>query len=118
MVALGPGCTGVMGNDDLLVRRILECASATGERMWQLPLYPEYREHIRSDVADVKNSGIRYGGAITAGLFLQNFVEPTVRWVHLDIAGPAFYETGYGYAPKGATGVGVRTLLRFLGTLD
>ncbi len=118
MVALGPACTGVMGNDDLLVRRILECASATGERMWQLPLYPEYREHIRSDVADVKNSGIRYGGAITAGLFLQNFVEPTVRWVHLDIAGPAFYETGYGYAPKGATGVGVRTLLRFLGTLD
>ena len=118
MVALGPGCTGVMGNDDRLVRRILESATETGERMWQLPLFPEYREHIRSDVADIKNSGIRYGGAITAGLFLQEFVQPEVRWAHLDIAGPAFFEASYGYAPKGATGHGVRTLLNFLRSLS
>jgi leucyl aminopeptidase len=118
VVALGPGCTGVMGNDERFVRRILRAAAESGERMWQLPLYPEYREHIRSDVADVKNSGIRYGGAITAGLFLQEFVEPGVPWVHLDIAGPAYSESGYGYAPKGATGHGVRTLLRFLRTLS
>jgi leucyl aminopeptidase len=118
MVALGPGCTGVMGNDERFVRRILRAAAQAGERMWQLPLYPEYREHIRSDVADVKNSGIRYGGAITAGLFLQEFVEPGVPWIHLDIAGPAYYENGYGYAPKGATGHGVRTLLQFLRSLS
>jgi leucyl aminopeptidase len=85
--------------------------------MWQLPLYAEYREHIRSDVADVKNSGIRYGGAITAGLFLQEFVEPSVPWAHLDIAGPAYFESGYSYAPKGATGHGIRTLLRLLRSL-
>lgn len=114
MVALGPGCTGVMGNDERFVRRFLEAASRAGEKMWQLPLFPEYREHIRSDVADVKNSGIRYGGAITAGLFLQEFVKPSVPWIHLDIAGPAFFENGYSYAPKGATGAGVRTLLQFL----
>jgi leucyl aminopeptidase len=114
MVALGPGCTGVMGNDERFIRQLLQSASEAGEKMWQLPLFPEYREHIRSDVADVKNSGIRYGGAITAGLFLQEFVEPGVPWVHLDIAGPAYYENGYGYAPKGATGHGVRTILQFL----
>ncbi len=114
MVALGPGCTGVMGNDDHFTRRFLQAAAEAGERMWQLPLFPEYQEHIRSDVADVKNSGIRYGGAITAGLFLQEFVEPGVPWVHLDIAGPAYSENGYGYAPKGATGHAVRTLLQFL----
>jgi len=117
-VALGPGCTGVMGNDERFIRRILRASAQAGERMWQLPLYPEYREHIRSDVADVKNSGIRYGGAITAGLFLQEFVEPGVPWVHLDIAGPAYCENGYGYAPKGATGHGVRTLLQFLRSLS
>jgi leucyl aminopeptidase len=114
MVALGPGCTGLMGNDDRFIRRLLQSASQAGEKMWQLPLYPEYREHIRSDVADVKNSGIRYGGAITAGLFLQEFVEAGVPWIHLDIAGPSYYESGYNYAPKGATGHGVRTLLQFL----
>jgi leucyl aminopeptidase len=114
MVALGPGCTGVMGNNDAFVRKVLEAAGEAGERMWQLPLFPEYREHIQSDVADVKNSGIRYGGAITAGLFLQEFVKPSVAWTHLDIAGPAFFESGYVYAPKGATGHGVRTLLKLI----
>jgi leucyl aminopeptidase len=117
MVALGPGCTGVMGNNDAFARKVLEAAGAAAERMWQLPLFPEYREHIHSDVADVKNSGIRYGGAITAGLFLQEFVKPSVAWAHLDIAGPAFFENGYGYAPKGATGHPVRTLLRLMRNL-
>jgi len=117
MVALGPGCTGVMGNDERLVKRVLDAAAEAGERMWQLPLFPEYREHIRSDVADVKNSGIRYGGAITAGLFLREFVDPGVPWVHLDIAGPAYFENSYTYAPKGATGHGVRTLLGLIRSL-
>jgi leucyl aminopeptidase len=114
MVALGPACTGVMGNDERFIRLLLRSAAEAGEKMWQLPLYPEYREHIRSDVASVKNSGIRYGGAITAGLFLQEFVEPDVPWIHLDIAGPAFFENGYSYVSRGATGHGVRTLLQFL----
>ena len=118
MVALGPGCTGVLGNDDSFTRRILRASGQAGERMWQLPLFPEYREHIRSDVADVRNAGIRYGGAITAALFLQEFVEPGVPWVHLDIAGPAYSESGTGYAPKGASGHGVRTLLQFLRSLS
>jgi leucyl aminopeptidase len=118
MVALGPGCTGVMGNDERLTRRLLKAAEAAGEKLWPLPLYPEYREHIRSEVADVKNSGIRYGGAITAGLFLQEFVDPKIPWAHLDIAGPAYFENGYGYAPRGATGHPVRTLLQFLHSLS
>jgi leucyl aminopeptidase len=114
MVGLGPACTGVMGNDERFINLLLRSAAEAGEKMWQLPLYPEYREHIRSDVATVKNSGIRYGGAITAGLFLQEFVEPQVPWIHLDIAGPAFFENGYSYASRGATGHGVKTLLQLL----
>ena len=117
VVALGPGCTGVMGNNEPFIKKVLDAAGEAPERMWPLPLFPEYREHIHSDVADIKNSGIRYGGAITAGLFLQEFVKPSVAWAHLDIAGPAFFENGYGYAPKGATGHGVRTLLRLIRSL-
>jgi leucyl aminopeptidase len=117
MVALGPGCTGVMGNSEPLTGKILQAARDSAERMWPLPLFPEYREHIRSEVADVKNSGIRYGGAVTAGLFLQEFVQPGVAWAHLDIAGPSYFEHAYGYAPKGATGHGVRTLLRWIRAL-
>jgi len=82
--------------------------------MWELPLTPEYREHIRSDIADVKNTGIRWGGAITAGLFLQEFVRSGLSWTHIDIAGPAFGDKEYSYIGKGGTGAGVRTLIRYL----
>jgi leucyl aminopeptidase len=118
VVALGPMATGVMGNDRRLVGQILEAAELAGEKMWELPLYPEYREHIRSDIADVKNTGIRWGGAITAGLFLQEFVRPGLSWAHLDIAGPAFGDKEYSYIKKGGTGAGVRTLLRYLSELS
>ena len=114
VVALGPMATGVFGNHQPLVDEILKAAREAGEAMWQLPLYSEYREHIRSDVADVKNTGIRWGGAITAALFLQEFVRPGLPWAHLDIAGPAFGEKEYAYLGKGGSGVGVRTLLRLL----
>jgi leucyl aminopeptidase len=114
VVALGPMTTGVMGNDRSLVAAILQAAERAGEKMWELPLYPEYREHIRSDIADVKNTGIRWGGAITAGLFLQEFVRSGLRWAHLDIAGPAFGDKEYSYIKKGGTGAGVRTLIRYL----
>ena len=114
VVALGPMSAGVMGNDRALVGDLLKSAERAGEKMWELPLYPEYREHIRSDIADVKNTGIRWGGAITAGLFLQEFVRPDLSWAHIDIAGPAFGDKEYSYIKKGGTGAGVRTLIRYL----
>ena len=114
VVALGPMAAGIMTNDRGLADRILAAASEAGEAMWPLPLYPEYREHLKSDIADMKNTGIRWGGAITAALFLQEFVRPGLSWAHLDIAGPAFGEKDYSYLSKGGSGYGVRTLLRWL----
>jgi leucyl aminopeptidase len=114
VVALGPDITGAMTNDDGLAREVIDAGDAVGEPLWQLPLYPDYHAMIESKVADIKNIGKRYGGAITAGLFLQEFVGDT-PWVHLDIAGPAFHEGGgHDLGPAGATGVPVRTLVRFL----
>jgi len=114
VVALGPLASGVMGTDQALVDDLLRAAERAGERMWPLPLYPEYREHIRSDVADIKNTGIRYGGALTAALFLSEFVRPGLAWAHIDIAGPAFGDKDYSYLKKGGSGAGVRTLIRYL----
>jgi len=114
VVALGPMAAGVLGNDRGLVDDILRSAEHAGEPMWPLPLYSEYQEHIRSDIADIKNTGIRWGGAITAALFLREFVPPGMRWAHVDIAGPAFGDKEYSYIKKGGTGVGVRTLIRYL----
>src|SRR5206468_11373662 len=81
-----------------------------------LPLVKEYREHLKSNVADMKNIGGSHGGAITAALILEEFVDH-IPWAHLDIAGPAFAESGMGICPKGGTGFGVRTLLKFLSTV-
>ncbi len=114
VVALGPLASGVMGNDQKLIDRVLRSADRCGEMMWQLPLYDEYYEQLRSDVADIRNTGSRWGGAITAGLFLKRFVKPGLPWAHLDIAGPAFLDDEASGYPKGATGTGVRTLLSFL----
>jgi leucyl aminopeptidase len=113
MIALGPDIAGAMGNDDELARAVIDAGAAVGEPIWQLPLFRDYRALIDSNVADVKNIGKRYGGAITAALFLSEFVGDT-PWVHLDIAGPAFSENGTDLGPKGGTGVPVRTLVRFL----
>jgi leucyl aminopeptidase len=118
VVALGPMAAGVMGNDRDLVDDILRAAARAGEPMWPLPLYTEYLEHIRSDVADIKNTGIRWGGSITAALFLREFIRPGLRWAHLDIAGPAFGDKDYSYIKKGGSGVGVRTLIRYLQDLS
>ncbi|HYJ60742.1 MAG TPA: leucyl aminopeptidase [Actinomycetota bacterium] len=113
MVALGPDITGAMGTDDDLVRRIVAAGATVGEPTWQLPLHAAYRSMIESKVADIKNIGKRWGGAITAGLFLREFVGDT-PWCHLDIAGPAFRESADDLGPAGATGVPIRTLIRFL----
>jgi leucyl aminopeptidase len=113
VVALGTDIAGAMGNDDALVAEVIAAGERVGEPIWQLPLHRDYRSLIDSPVADIKNIGKRYGGAITAGWFLAEFVADT-PWVHLDIAGPAFSENGNDLGPKGGTGVPVRTLVRFL----
>ncbi|MBI4593549.1 MAG: leucyl aminopeptidase, partial [Candidatus Rokubacteria bacterium] len=113
VVALGPLCSGLLATDQRLADRLLAAAEQAGERVWQLPLIDEYREHLKSEVADLNNVGPRGGGAITAGLFLKEFAG-TTPWAHLDIAGPAFSEKDLPLAPKGATGVAVRTLLTYL----
>lgn len=113
VVALGPLCSGLFANDQALADRLLKAAEQAGERVWQLPLIDEYREHLKSDVADLNNVGPRGGGAITAGLFLKEFAGDR-PWAHLDIAGPAFVEKDTPLGPKGATGAAVRTLLTYL----
>ena len=113
VVALGSRYTGLMANDEALAAELLDAAAEAGEPTWRLPLPPEYRKDIESDVADLRNVGDRYGGALFAGLFLEQFVDDR-PWVHLDIAGPARAESDDGYLSKGSTGVAVRTLLTWL----
>ncbi len=117
MVALGTQVAGLFANDQALADRLLALGHETGEPLWQMPLVAEYKDDIKSAVADLKNIGGGHAGSITAALFLQEFVG-TTPWVHLDIAGPAFLEKGLPYAPKGGTGFGVRTLVRYLMTLE
>lgn len=113
VVALGEDTAGLMSNDDDLCEALLAAGEATGERLWRLPAWDDYDSLIDSDVADVKNSGGRRAGAITAGKFLQRFAGES-RWAHLDIAGPAFLSKAGDYQPKGGTGFGVRLLTRWL----
>lgn len=113
IVALGNINAGVMGTDQEIIERLKCDGRFTGERFWQLPLDEEYRKAIRSTIADVKNTGNRMAGAITAAKFLQEFVEET-PWVHLDIAGVDLDHDGQPFAAKGATGFGVRTLVHLL----
>jgi leucyl aminopeptidase len=114
MVALGPHAIGLVSNNNELARRVVEAGEATGERAWQLPLFDGYREMVKGDYGDVKNTAGRFGGAITAGAFLENFVGE-YPWVHMDIAGTAWTDSKpKAYTPKGATGVGVRLLIQLL----
>ncbi|TGU71688.1 leucyl aminopeptidase [Geomonas terrae] len=113
VVALGHEASGLMGNDQRLIDSLRRAGEESGERVWPLPLWEEYGEVMKSDIADLKNAGSRDGGSITAGWFLKQFVGET-RWAHLDIAGTAWNDKPRPYAPKGATGVGVRLLIEFL----
>ena len=113
IVALGNELAGLFSNDDELAGRLMACGRDAGEGLWRLPLAAEYREDIKSNVADIKNVGGGSAGAITAALFLQEFVGE-VPWAHLDIAGPAFASKEHFTHPKGGTGFGVRTLLNLL----
>ncbi len=109
-IALGDHVSGAFTNNTDFLQKVLRASEAAGEKMWQLPLFDEYKELNKSDLADIKNTGGRYGGAITAAWFLREFAEDT-PWVHLDIAGTFLSEKDRGYNAKGATGVGVRTLV-------
>ncbi|MDA0986990.1 MAG: leucyl aminopeptidase [Bacteroidetes bacterium] len=113
VVALGHHATGMMGNDQNTMNELSKAGDETYERVWQLPFYEEYESQIKSDVADVKNVGGRWAGAITAGLFLKKFIGK-YNWVHLDIAGTAILEEKSYYSPKGGSGVGVRLLTEYL----
>lgn len=114
MVALGSAASGIMGNNDEFVKDIVKTGEYTGEKFWQLPMWQEYRDNMNSDVADMKNTGTRYGGASAAGMFLKEFVTDNVKWAHLDVAGTAFLDKPQKGFSKGATGVGVRTLLSYI----
>jgi leucyl aminopeptidase len=113
VVALGHEASGLMGSDQRLVDALKRAGERCGERVWQLPLWDEYGEVMKSDIADLKNAGSRDGGSITAGWFLKQFVGKT-RWAHLDIAGTAWSNKAHQYCPKGASGVGVRLLIEYL----
>jgi len=110
VVALGEKIAGLMGNNDKWNAEVRRAADEVGESVWPLPLPPEYEKMIESPVADIQNIGGRWGGALTAGLFLQHFVSDT-PWVHLDIAGPSRAPSAEGYVQKGGTGFSVRTLV-------
>jgi leucyl aminopeptidase len=112
MVALGERVAGLMARDDETADLILDAAEAAGEQFWQLPITDDARPKLESKVADLKSTGDRYGGALTAAAFLSEFVPEEIPWAHLDIAGPAFNSgSPYDYTPAGGTGVGVRTLV-------
>jgi leucyl aminopeptidase len=113
VVALGSFAAGLLGNDDQLQEKIRASADRTGDRVWPLPLWQEYKDKIKSDVADIKNTGGRYGGAITAAAFLAKYVGDT-PWAHLDIAGTAWTTEELPYLTKGATGFGVRLTIDLL----
>jgi leucyl aminopeptidase len=110
VVALGKTCTGSFTGHDRLARQLERAAKHAGESMWRLPLLEEIREQLKSDVADLKHTGERWGGAISAALFLREFVGE-VPWVHCDIAGPALSDRTRGVVPKGGTGHAVLTFL-------
>src|SRR5664280_1927742 len=118
VVALGERTAGLMASDDQTADRLLDAAEAAGEAFWQLPITDEVQDQLTSKVADLKSGGARWGGALTAGAFLQRFTDG-IDWAHLDIAGPAFNEKEpYDYVPSGGTGVAVRTLVALAQSLQ
>jgi leucyl aminopeptidase len=118
VVALGNQLTGVFGKPEDFVGDVIAASKRAGEKMWPMPIVPEHRDQIRSDIADLKNSGGRPGGACTAAAFIEAHVEDGRPWAHLDIAGTFWAEHDSAYAPKGPQGPGVRTLLELAQSLS
>ncbi len=113
LVALGDRYSAALGNDPDFIKRIIKAGKKAGEMIWELPLVEEYKEELKSPIADLKNIGSGYGGTINGGLFIQEFVGDH-KWVHLDIAGPSWTEKPREYESRGGTGVMVKTLAEFL----
>jgi leucyl aminopeptidase len=114
IVALGANCSGFYATSDELGASFDRAAREAGEQFWRLPLLEDLKDQLKSDIADLKHTGDRYGGSITAALFLREFVGKNIPWIHCDIAGPSLSTRAYGIYPKGGTGHGVLTFLRFL----
>jgi len=114
VVALGHEAAGIMGNDNEVIDALVKLGEEVGERVWHLPLYDEYLSYLKSEWADIKNSGSRWGGAVTAGTFLKQFVPEKVSWAHLDIAGVAYSEKEHNGLPIGAVGFGVVLVTTYL----
>jgi leucyl aminopeptidase len=121
ITALGNICAGLMTNDQALLERVKASAEEQGERMWQLPLYDEYKEKLKSTIADLINAGSGgQAGAQNGGLFIKEFIgkkprsEEQIPWLHIDIAGPCWFEDAQDWSPKGASGIPVRTLVAYI----
>ena len=112
VVALGSINAGIFANDEAMYNRFSKALDKAGEKMWRMPLDDEYKEIIRSNIADIVNSGGRWGGAITAAMFLKEFAEDT-PWLHLDIAGTAWTEEQKQWIAKGPSGIALRSLVEF-----
>jgi leucyl aminopeptidase len=114
VVALGTQASGIFTRHDDLAEGLLASGGRAGEKLWRLPLYDEYLSQLQKGPADLRSTGSRWGGAITAALFLGEFVPRELPWLHMDIAGPAFAESEVPEARTGGTGAGVLTLMRWL----
>ena len=114
LIALGHECAGLMTPDEDLARQIAAAGEATSERVWRLPVWPDYRDNLKSDWADMRNTGGRTAGTVNAGVFLQEFVPKGVPWAHLDIAGVAHFEKEHAGYDAGATGFGIALTIEFL----
>jgi len=114
VTALGSVASAILGNNDELIKKLINCADKGGERLWRMPMYPEYGSVLRSEIADTKNSGGGKGGTTVAALFLSKFINETTPWAHIDIAGTAVIDKSVLENPEGATGVGIRTLINYL----
>ncbi len=113
VVALGEDIAGVFGSDRDFNNSLIEAGKRADEHLWEMPLFMPYMEQLKAEIADMKNIGSRWGGAITAALFLRQFVNEDVTWSHIDIAGPCVKEEPLGFLGKGAKGFGVKTLFEF-----
>ncbi len=113
VVALGEDIAGVFGPDSNFNANLIDAGHSADETLWEMPLFMPYMEQLKADIADIKNIGSRWGGAITAALFLKQFVEKDIKWAHIDVAGPCVKEEPLGFLGKGAKGFGVKTLFEF-----
>ncbi len=118
LIALGNDVAGLWSNNNALAKELLGAAENTGEGLWQMPLQKSYKDGLKSHIADMKNTGPRAGGSITAALFLEEFFDKNIDWAHIDIAGTCWTEKNKGLNPSGATGYGVRTLVKWIKTKE